>query len=157
MLVDDVQIAAPARTIAEYDGNAEAYASDIFQAYQEDGVKASSNSADVTSGFLPLGAANYTSAVFAGVPAVGICWIHQDFRATVNNYKVVSKSFLGSSYQTGGCVFHWSPNYSYFSGNLNVNSKGVFSAVIKGGPVKFSATFMAIYKVNKTSLKQKTQ
>lgn len=103
------------------------------------------------------GTATYTSSVFSGVPAGGACWVKQDFRATVTNYKVTSKSLLGSSYQTGVCVFQWSPNYSWFEGNLNVLSKGTFHAVVKGGPVSFAATFKAFFHTNKASLYQEFQ
>lgn len=153
MEIGEVQIDAPAATVAQYRGNADDYASDLVAAYREDAP--SSDGGGIT--VQPYGTANYTSAVFSGVPAGGACWIHQDFRATVTNYKVTSKTLKGSSYQTGVCVFQWSANYSWFEGNLNVLSKGTYHAVIKGGPISFAATFKAIYKVNKSSLKQNVQ
>lgn len=151
----DVEISAPKQLVADYAGDAEAYASDIVSTYEADTTVQNSVSPNRT--ITPLGTSNYTSSVFAGVPAGGVCWIKQDFRATVTNYRVTSKSLRGSSYQTGVCAFSWSANYSYFSGSLNLHSKGTFSAIIKGGPVKFSATFKAIYKVNRSSLTQNVQ
>lgn len=122
-------------------------------AYEED---TASNTRE-TKNASTRGTATYTSSVFSGVPAGGACWVKQDFRATVTNYKVTSKSLLGSSYQTGVCVFQWSPNYSWFEGNLNVLSKGTFHAVVKGGPVSFAATFKAFFHTNKASLYQEFQ
>ena len=151
----DVEISAPKQLVADYAGDAEAYASDIVSTYEADTTVQNNVSPNRT--ITPLGTSNYTSSVFAGVPAGGVCWIKQDFRATVTNYRVTSKSLRGSSYQTGVCAFSWSANYSYFSGSLNLHSKGTFSAIIKGGPVKFSATFKAIYKVNRSSLTQNVQ
>lgn len=151
----DVEISAPKQLVADYAGDAEAYASDIVSTYEADTTVQNNVSPNRT--ITPLGTSNYTSSVFAGVPAGGVCWIKQDFRATVTNYGVTSKSLRGSSYQTGVCAFSWSANYSYFSGSLNLHSKGTFSAIIKGGPVKFSATFKAIYKVNRSSLTQNVQ
>lgn len=151
----DVEISAPKQLVTDYAGDAEAYASHIVSTYEADTTVQNNVSPNKT--MTPLGTSNYTLSVFAGVPAGGVCWIKQDFRATVTNYRVTSKSLLGSSYQTGVCVFSWSANYSYFSGSLNLHSKGTFSAVIKGGPVKFSATFKAIYKVNSSSLTQNVQ
>jgi hypothetical protein len=152
----DVSISVLEDLVKEYAGDAEAYASDILGAYEGE-IPDDTAYASTDSTMTPFGTATYTSAVFAGVPAGGVCWIHQDFRATVTNYQVTWKSLLGSSYQTGVCVFQWSPNYSYFSGSLNVHSKGTFHAVVKGGPVSFSATFKAIYQVNQSSLKQNVQ
>ncbi len=104
---------------------------------------------------------SYTSAVFAGVPAIGVCWIHQDFKATVTSGKITSKSLKGNSYQTGVCVFAWSPNYSWFdqpsNTKLDVNSKGTFSAIVKGTGVSFSATFLAYYNVSGGVLVQDVQ
>lgn len=151
----DVEISASKQLVTDYAGDAEAYASDIVSTYEADTTVQKNVPPHGT--ITPLGTSNYTSSVFAGVPAGGVCWIKQDFRATVTNYRVTSKTLRGSSYQTGVCVFSWSANYSYFSGSLNLYSRGTFSAVIKGGPVKFSATFMAIYKVNKSSLTQNVQ
>lgn len=149
----DIQIKATRATIDEYHGDADAYAAAIMKAYEED------TGLNTTQATIPRrrGAATYTSSVFAGVPAGGACLVKQDFRATVTNYKVTSKSMLGSSYQTGICVFKWTPNYSWFEGNLNVLSKGTFHAVIKGGPVSFSSTFEAFFHTNKSSLYQEFQ
>lgn len=102
----------------------------------------------------------YNAKVFSGVPAGGICQIRQDFRATVTNSKVSKVSILGSSYGVGVCVFQWSANRAWHqtSGKVfNLRMKGVFSAVIKGGPVSFSATFKAIYDIRKSDLKQRKQ
>ncbi|WP_324011872.1 hypothetical protein [Microbacterium sp. JZ37] len=145
----DISIDAGPDVVALYDGDADAYAADIMEAFKSDAPTQEPNR--VT----PF--ANYTSSVFAGVPAGGACWIKQDFSATVSNYKVTSKSLRGSSYQEGVCVFQWSPNYSWFEGSFNVLSKGTFHAIIKGGPVSFAATFKAIYTVNKSSLTQHVQ
>lgn len=109
----------------------------------------------------PFGTKSYTSAVFAGVPAVGVCWIHQDFEATVTSGKITSKKLQGISYQTGVCVFAWSHNRSWFeqpsNTKLNVYSKGTFSAIVKGTGVSFAATFLAYYNVSGSGLVQDTQ
>ena len=149
----EFKIDAPQSTIDEYHGDANLYAESIAKAYEED---TASNTRE-TKNASTRGTATYTSSVFSGVPAGGACWVKQDFRATVTNYKVTSKSLLGSSYQTGVCVFQWSPNYSWFEGNLNVLSKGTFHAVVKGGPVSFAATFKAFFHTNITSLYQEFQ
>lgn len=149
----DFQIDAPQATISEYQGDADSYAASIVQAYEED----TASRIKQAPGISARGTANYTSSVFSGVPAGGACWVKQDFRATVTNYKVTSKSLRGSSYQTGVCLFQWSPNYSWFEGSLNVLSKGTFHAVIKGGPISFAATFKAFFHTNKSSLYQEAQ
>lgn len=107
----EFKIDAPQSTIDEYHGDANLYAESIAKAYEED---TASNTRE-TKNASTRGTATYTSSVFSGVPAGGACWVKQDFRATVTNYKVTSKSLLGSSYQTGVCVFQWSPNYSWFN------------------------------------------
>lgn len=108
----------------------------------------------------PMATKTYNAKVFAGVPAGGVCQIRQDFRATVSNYKVSKVSILGSSYVVGVCLFQWSPNRQWYqvTGKLfNLFMKGVFSAVIKGGPISFSGTFKAIYDVRKNDLVQHKQ
>lgn len=123
------------------------------EAFEKDAPFGTSSSSNI----LTRGTANYTSSVFSGVPAGGVCWVKQDFRATVVNYTVISKYFLGNSYQTGICLFQWTPNYSWFKGNLNVHSKGTFHAIVKGSPISFSATFKAFFHTNKSSLYQEFQ
>lgn len=145
----DVDIEATPELVESYGGDAAAYAHDILDAYKADSPEGIQ--------IEPFGTRNYTSSVFSGVPAGGYCHVKQDFRATVTNYKVTAKSLRGSSYQTGVCVFAWSPNYSYFSGSFNVHSKGTYHAIVKGAPISFSATFKAIYTVQKSSLKQHAQ
>ncbi|WP_146007730.1 hypothetical protein [Brachybacterium sp. UMB0905] len=108
----------------------------------------------------PTGTATYNAKVFAGVPAGGICQIRQDFRATVTNYRVSGVKILGSSYVVGVCLFQWSPNRQWHSisgRTFNLRMKGTFSAVIKGGPITFSATFLAIYDIQRSGLKQHFQ
>lgn len=153
----DVSVSAPEDVVASYDGNAELFADEVIAEYENDVPQEEPAAAGSGGQFSTMGTRNYTSSVFAGVPAGGVCHVKQDFRATVTNYKVTSKSLRGNSYQTGVCVFAWSPNYSYFSGKLNLHSKGTFSAIVKGSAVNFSATFKAIYKVNKSSLTQNKQ
>lgn len=118
-----------------------------------------SSTAEISSGTItPY--ANYNAQVFAGVPAGGVCQVRQDFSATVSNYKVTSKKILGSSYVVGFCLCVWTPNRAWFgqSGReFYVYMKGTFSALIKGSPLSFSATFKAIFDINKTSLKQHFQ
>lgn len=150
---NNFKINASQATIAEYQGNAEAYANSIVEAFEKDAPFGTSSSSNI----LTRGTANYTSSVFSGVPAGGVCWVKQDFRATVVNYTVISKYFLGNSYQTGICLFQWTPNYSWFKGNLNVHSKGTFHAIVKGSPISFSATFKAFFHTNKSSLYQEFQ
>lgn len=158
VIIDNISVDAPQSTIDEYHGDAHSYAADIVKAYESDtGTPATEIPVIKNSGMSTLGTAKYTSSVFSGVPAGGVCWVKQDFRATVTNYRVTSKSLLGKSYQTGFCAFQWSPNYSWFEGNLNVLSKGTFHAIIKGGPISFSATFKALFHANKSSLHQEFQ
>lgn len=149
----NIVVEANKKTVDLYQENAEKYATDILSLYERDrGVKNPS-----LHHVLAAKPRKYTSSVFSGVPAVGVCNVHQDFEATVSNYKITSKKLLGSSYQDGVCVFQWTPNYSWFTGNLDVHSKGTFSAFVKGSSVSFTATFKAVFHVNKDSLWQEKQ
>ena len=81
----EFKIDAPQSTIDEYHGDANLYAESIAKAYEED---TASNTRE-TKNASTRGTATYTSSVFSGVPAGGACWVKQDFRATVTNYKVL--------------------------------------------------------------------
>lgn len=150
----DVHLSVSEDTVREYHGDADAYVKDIISLYRRDGQDAPSAP---QNNMRAASTRRYTSSVFSGVPAGGVCHVKQDFEATVSNYRVTRKRLLGSSYQTGVCLFQWSPNYSWFEGNLNVNSKGTFHAIVKGSGVSFSATFMAIFHTNRDSLWQEFQ
>ena len=147
----DVHLDVSEDTIREYNGDADAYVKDIIDLYRRDGE----NTPKVRA--RRAAPRRYTSSVFSGVPAGGYCNVKQDFEATVVNHRVTHKRLLGSSYQTGVCLFQWSHNHSWFEGNLDVLSKGTFHAVVKGSGVSFAATFRAFFHTNKDSLWQEFQ
>ena len=102
----------------------------------------------------------YTAKVFAGVPLLGACNIYQDFEATVSQYKVRSYKLLGGSYVSGVCLFAWSHNRNWaekVGREFHINMKGTASAVVKGAPVSFNPTFMAIFDVRENDLQQHVQ
>lgn len=96
----EFKIDAPQSTIDEYHGDANLYAESIAKAYEED---TASNTRE-TKNASTRGTATYTSSVFSGVPAGGACWVKQDFRATVTNYKVTSNPCL-EAHTRPGSVF----------------------------------------------------
>ncbi len=147
----DVHLDVSEETIRAYNGDAAAYVRDIIDLYRRDGEDTPK------ARFRRAAPRRYTSSVFSGVPAGGYCNVKQDFEATVANHRVTHKRLLGSSYQTGVCLFQWSHNHSWFEGNLDVLSKGTFHAVVKGSGVSFAATFRAFFHTNKDSLWQEFQ
>ena len=91
---------------------------------------------------------------------LGACNIYQDFEATVSQYKVRSYKLLGGSYVSGVCLFAWSHNRNWaekVGREFHINMKGTASAVVKGAPVSFNPTFMAIFDVRENDLQQHVQ
>ncbi|UTR13832.1 hypothetical protein MM221_14600 [Salipaludibacillus sp. LMS25] len=89
----------------------------------------------------------YTARVWSGVPAVGWGYINQDFQARNKSGKISGMKLLGSSYDTGVTAGGWTHNRSWFDMHkyavaADIRMKGVVSYVVKGSPVRTSATFL---------------
>ncbi len=107
----------------------------------------------------PMGTASYVASVWCGIPALGWCYVKQDFKATVTSGKIGTVSMQGSSRLTGVSIASWSHNRSWATKTnsntrVEIRSKGTLTYGIKGTPLKITtdATFLDFWKASGSKL-----
>lgn len=95
----------------------------------------------------------YTAKVFSGVPAIGLGYINQDFKATIaGSSRLTRLDFLGNSYPSGFNIGSWTHNRSWYNVNsygdrVEINMKGVIKYKLGVISYDYPSTFIDYGKV----------